>query len=307
MPQHFFHILLEILPVFLVAVICAGLIEAYLPENLFSKSFLNRFNFINVILMALLGALIPICTCGMIPLAISLYRKGLDWRLLLAFLIPGNACSLPALMLTATISWQLAMYRLLATILLGLILVYILDWLTPTNFTLALIDLNKKHEEGSVSDQENSKTEPSCCSSHAIKKSKFQMVLSSIKTISLEFLPWILIAALLATFLDHYYSLSLEALNLAKSVWAPVVLGVITFPLYLCAGADVPLLNFLYEARFSLASLITFMLAAPSINLTTFIIYSKATSVKQAGALYLLMLFIILLIAYTLSSISTAV
>jgi uncharacterized membrane protein YraQ (UPF0718 family) len=85
------------------------------------------------------------------------------------------------------------------------------------------------------------------------------------------------------------------------------VLGVITFPLYLCAGADVPLLNFLYEARFSLASLITFMLAAPSINLTTFIIYSKATSVKQAGALYLLMLFIILLIAYTLSSISTAV
>jgi uncharacterized membrane protein YraQ (UPF0718 family) len=35
--EHFIHILLEILPVFFIAVICSSLIEVYLPDGYFEK------------------------------------------------------------------------------------------------------------------------------------------------------------------------------------------------------------------------------------------------------------------------------
>ena len=103
--QHTLSILIEVLPVFFIAVLASSLIDLYLPENYFEeveKTFISssKFKFsIGLILAAILGALIPICTCGMIPLAIGLLKKKLNWKYILAFLLAGNACSIPALIL----------------------------------------------------------------------------------------------------------------------------------------------------------------------------------------------------------------
>src|SRR5207253_2774113 len=49
------------------------------------------------------GALIPLCTCGMVPLAVALRRRGGDLKHTFSFLTAGAAVSIPVLLLT----WKL--------------------------------------------------------------------------------------------------------------------------------------------------------------------------------------------------------
>jgi hypothetical protein len=146
--EHFIHILFEILPVFFIAVICSSLLEVYLPDGYFEKiggtteqaavaevnhswKFSKVLNYqlrlLGMILVsAFLGALIPICTCGMIPLALGLYRKQLDWKIILAFLLAGNACSVPALILNYGIfGLEISVYRLLMAIAFAVLVTYV--------------------------------------------------------------------------------------------------------------------------------------------------------------------------------------
>ena len=142
--EHFIHILFEILPVFFIAVICSSLLEVYLPDGYFEKiglvalaganlsgkfSEILRYHlhlFWMILVSAFLGALIPICTCGMIPLALGLYRKQLDWKIILAFLLAGNACSVPALILNYGIfGLEISVYRLLMAIAFAVLVTYV--------------------------------------------------------------------------------------------------------------------------------------------------------------------------------------
>ena len=142
--EHFIHILFEILPVFFIAVICSSLLEVYLPDGYFEKAGITVLTGANssrkfsetlkyqlnlfwmILASAFLGALIPICTCGMIPLALGLYRKQLDWKIILAFLLAGNACSVPALILNYGIfGLEITAYRLLMAVAFAVLVTYV--------------------------------------------------------------------------------------------------------------------------------------------------------------------------------------
>src|SRR2546426_8669867 len=78
-----------------------------------------------MLLGSVVGALIPLCTCGMVPLAVSLRRRGGDLKHTFGFLTAGAAVSIPVLLLTwklIGITWLVV--RLLASVALGLLAGY---------------------------------------------------------------------------------------------------------------------------------------------------------------------------------------
>ena len=89
MLQDFLSLVIEyskaIIPAFLLALLISAVISEVLPESFFEKV-LQKNGIVFVFLSSIIGALIPLCTCGMIPLASKLQKKGAPWLIVVSFL-----------------------------------------------------------------------------------------------------------------------------------------------------------------------------------------------------------------------------
>ncbi len=276
--NHAWHLLLEILPIFLIAVITASLIDRFLPDNYIEKIFNRGNEFTNILSASFLGSLLPICTCGMIPLAIKLHEKGLDWKTLCAFLVAGNACSVPALILTEVMGYEVVWIRLISSVVFGILVTYIISIFTPKNFKLIIVDPTS-HEEH----------DHDCCDH---KPSLISKVIEDVRLMSVNFLPWIILAIAIASLVSalssdtHLINIILEAdNNIISPLISTIIASVIAFPFYFCAGADVPISHELFKMGVPLGTIISFMLASPGVNLTSLMVYKQAIGWKQAWVL----------------------
>ncbi|MDD9897738.1 MAG: permease [Candidatus Melainabacteria bacterium] len=268
MINHALHLFAEILPVFLIAIVASSLIDHYVSDETLQKIFGSSQGFGSVLMASFIGSLIPICTCGMIPLAIKLHEKGLKWPPLVAFLVAGNASSIPALILTAILGWELTALRFVTSVIFGVLVAYLLVLFAPQDFELELAVAHHHHDD--------------CC---AHKKSVWQKLGQDIWEISRSFLPWIIVAVLIATYIASISDTDLMARMLepiSNPLISAALASVIAFPFYFCAGADVPLSQEFLKLGLPIGTIISFMLASPGINLTSFLVYRKAVGLKLA-------------------------
>jgi len=115
---------LDVVPLFLLAIFIGALIEEFVSERFIAR-FMTGRNPGTMLLGSFVGALIPLCTCGMVPLAVALRRRGGDLKHTFGFLTAGAAVSIPVLLLTWRLlgpSW--VGIRLLASMALGLLAGY---------------------------------------------------------------------------------------------------------------------------------------------------------------------------------------
>jgi uncharacterized membrane protein YraQ (UPF0718 family) len=266
--DYIIHLSAEIIPVFLLAIFFSSLIDHFLPDDYF-KTALNFGNeFVQVVLFSILGSLVPICTCGMIPLAIKLNKKGLSWVMLVAFLTAGNANSIPAMLISTTLGTNFVLMRFVVSILFGLLTAYALKLVVRKNYELKL--------------------ESGCCGHEHDKPSFMKKLWADIKEMSVSFLPWIALAIFLAALMHEYVGdgtcccYKNWLVPFKESFFSPFIMSVVGFPFYFCAGADVPLAKEFMALGLPFGSILTFMLAAPGINLTSLLVYKKACGFKAA-------------------------
>jgi uncharacterized membrane protein YraQ (UPF0718 family) len=336
--EHFSHILFEILPVFFIAVICSSLIEVYLPDGYFEKIglvALARVNpswkfseflsyqlrlFLMILVSAFLGALIPICTCGMIPLALGLYRKQLDWKIILAFLLAGNACSVPALILNYGIfGLEITAYRLLMAIAFAVLVTYVFIFFGETKIAdfIALklapdgsskepcCEADHHHEHHAAvhehSSEDHHEDDENAVDVHQHKLGMTEVLahiredlIAAIK----QFLPWILLSVALASLLHfNYESLTAFQAVLTNKYLAPWIFSLIAFPFYFCAGADIPMSQEFLNMGVPIGAVLAFMTASPSVNLTTVFVYKQAFGLKAAIYLTVISVVVIALLS----------
>ncbi len=80
------HLLTEMAPFLLLGFLFAGLLHAFVPRN-FYKKYLSGRGIRKVINAALLGIPLPLCSCGVIPTAMSLRKEGASKGATVSFLI----------------------------------------------------------------------------------------------------------------------------------------------------------------------------------------------------------------------------
>lgn len=323
--EHFIHILLEILPVFFVAVICSSLIEVYLPDGYFEKiglvtlaganssweilrflSYQLRL-FLMILVSAFLGALIPICTCGMIPLALGLYRKQLDWKIIFAFLLAGNACSVPALILNYGIfGLEISVYRLLMAIAFAVLVTYVFIFFGEAKIAdfialrLAPDGSSKEsccaddHHHGNVEIEDGDQSHQHKLGMTEVLAHIREDLVAAIK----QFLPWILLSVSLASLLHfNYESLTAFRAVITNKYLSPWIFSLIAFPFYFCAGADIPMSQEFLNMGVSIGAVLAFMTASPSVNLTTVFVYKQAFGLKAAIYLTVISVVVIALLS----------
>jgi uncharacterized membrane protein YraQ (UPF0718 family) len=93
------HLVYEMAPFLLLGFFLAGLFHAFIPATLYVR-FLASQTWRSVFYATLMGIPLPLCSCGVIPTAISLRKKGASRGATVSFLIATPQTGIDALMAT---------------------------------------------------------------------------------------------------------------------------------------------------------------------------------------------------------------
>ena len=118
----FWDYLIKILPFLAIGFFLSGLIHQFAPSKWVDKHLGGRG--IKPLLYAtLVGAVLPICCFGSLPVAVSLHQKGARLGAVLAFLVATPATSITALLVCYTLlGIKFTVFIFLAVILMGLVM-----------------------------------------------------------------------------------------------------------------------------------------------------------------------------------------
>jgi uncharacterized protein len=295
---------IEIVPFFLLAILIGAWIEEYVSERTITR-FLTGGRPATMLLASTTGAVIPLCTCGMVPLAVSLRRRGSDLKHTFAFLTAGASVSVPVLILTWKVlggPWALARFGV--SVLFGLAVGY--------SAVRALRSVAARSAEPGAAEYRHGDHTHGPGGSTAMRpgpspptpgsedfeftelrgRSRFSSVLRRFKGQVVEYGPWVLVSLVVAAVVDvlvprHW----IDVLYGERTGAGPLLAALSGLPFYFCSGAELPLVRELLSKGMGPGSATAMLLSVPIVNLLTFGVVSRWIGAK--GALVYLALCVI--------------
>lgn len=133
-------VILQALPFILLGVLISSLIR-FLVRDKWIARLAPQNDLLGVVLGSLLGLFIPVCDCGVLPVARGLFRKGVSLPTALAYLLTAPVINPVVILATAMAfqwNWQLVILRVVCTFIVGAATAYLAGTLfSPKAFAAA--------------------------------------------------------------------------------------------------------------------------------------------------------------------------
>lgn len=267
--ENFLYIANDASPWLLLGLLIAGLMKSWVPSEILNKHLGSGK--IAIIKAALIGAPLPLCSCGVIPVATELRRSGASAPATSSFLVATPETGVDSV----TVSYALlgpvfAIYRpitaILSAIITGLLVATSKDIITPNQ--------NEKKSSCCATKTEVKKTTTTnCCStSKSSEPNAFKKTLSGIRYAATQLIDdlkiWLLIGLLFATIVKTYLP-DTFLLQYGSGLTTMLLMIVISIPMYICATASTPVAAGFIMAGISPGTALVFMMAGPATNIST--------------------------------------
>ena len=269
--QVFLHYLYEIIPALAIGFFISGLVHELIPEDKVLK-YLGKGGIAPIFYSTLIGALLPVCCWGSLPIAVSFYKKGAKLGPILAFLIATPATSISALLVAySVLGLKFTVYIFFAVIIMGMIVGLIGNRIRykpkplPEKVVCPHCEINPEHI-------------------HTHKKTFLERVGSILryafielpKEIGLELVMGILLAAFVATFVPIGRLIKLYFGGWFGYAFS-IVFGII---MYICSTATVPLVDSLIRQGMNAGAGMTLLLIGPVTSYGTILVLRKEYGLK---------------------------
>lgn len=265
--DNFVAVFSELAPWLLIGYILAGVIALLLPQELVKKH-LSGKGFLPILKAVLLGVPLPLCSCGIIPVAASIKDEGASRGATGAFFIATPQTGIDSIVVTwSMLGWVMAIFRPIFAFLTGMTSGLIIDKFCGGEL--------KKVEEAEKATEEKH----CCCCCHSHKQTETVTTKKSfassinfifnygfgkmLKSTSPSLLVGILLAALIQTVVPADFGASYLNDNMALEF---VIVILIAIPLYVCSSASVPVALTLFLKGFSPGAVLIFLVAGPATN-----------------------------------------
>jgi uncharacterized membrane protein YraQ (UPF0718 family) len=274
---------IEIIPFFLLAILVGAWIEEYVSEQTIAR-FLTGRRPGTMLLASTTGAVIPLCTCGMVPLAVSLRRRGSDVKHTFAFLTAGASVSVPVLFLT----WKLlggawALSRFLVSIVFGLVVGYACIWALRREAARSAGAAGPGPATASRSGPPPDPSDFSDVTEIRAGRSRAASVLRRFKGQLLEYGPWVLVSLAVAAVVDVLVPRHWIHVLYGERTWAGALLASLSgIPFYFCSGAELPLVRELLAKGMGPGPGTAMLLSVPIVNILTFGVVSRWLGARGA-------------------------
>jgi len=217
-----------------------------------------------IVLATLIGALSPLCSCGVIPMIFALLQMGIPLAPIMSFWITSPIMSVEAFLLTwGNLGFEMAIVRLAATIFMGIAagLVTFKIFSSPGTSSSWL-----KH---SLSSDDNTcscnpESQDISLSRSQVLKAKLLAFLQDVKKTSLFLGGWLAIAFVVEALITFYFPSNLiQSLFSSRNVLSVLYAALMGIPLYLNNISAIPIVNGLLLAGMGKGAALTFLLAGP--------------------------------------------
>ena len=261
----------DMAPYLLLGFLFAGLLKVFLPQNLMNK-YLGKSSFKSVVNASLLGIPLPLCSCGVLPAGISLYKNGASKGASTSFLISTPQTGVDSILVTwSMLGLPFALIRPIAAFFTGV-------------FGGALtnkLDQEKKYNNEEHEEFKAIKQKPSL---KAILDYAFVEMMADIA-------KWLVIGLLIAALIsvlipDNFF----QEFRMSGLIGMIVIL-VASIPLYICATSSVPIAAVLLMKGLSPGALLVFLMAGPATNAATMTVVGQNLG-KKTLIIYLCALII---------------
>jgi uncharacterized membrane protein YraQ (UPF0718 family) len=277
----------EASPWLLLGLLIAGLMKAWVPSKVLSKHL--GHGKLAIIKAALIGAPLPLCSCGVIPVATELRRSGASASATSSFLVATPETGIDSVSVSyALLGPVFAVYRPIAAIMSAIITGWLVSTISEDKVSNKSADNDassktccRKQSSDIRLAEKVTEVKPTCCSSKKdtvtqaqnsdknkfISKTKQGVYYASTKLID-DIILWLFVglifAALVRTFLPQEFLLSY-----GSGLPAMLLMIVISIPMYICATASTPIAAGFIMAGLSPGTALVFMMAGPATNIST--------------------------------------
>ena len=260
----------EASPWLLLGLIIAGLMKSFVPTKILAKHLGEGKT--AVVKAALIGAPLPLCSCGVIPVATQLKRSGASSSATSAFLVATPETGVDSVSVSyGLLGPIMAIYRPIAAISSAIITGLIVTTAKPHQSeqqALATSCCASKKAQ-----QEQEKPASSCCSkSQPASDSVINKLGSGVKYAFTQLVDdlilWLLVGLIFATIVRTF--LPTEFLtSYGSGLPAMLIMIAISIPMYICATASTPIAAGFILAGISPGTALVFMMAGPATNIST--------------------------------------
>lgn len=244
-------------PYLLFGFLIAGLLAVWVPATLVERHLGGR-GWWPTLKASLLGIPLPICSCGVIPVAASLRKHGASRGATTSFLLSTPQTGVDSILVTLSLLGPLyAIYRPFAALVTGVGGGLITDALERSNH------IGEQAGEAEVACND------SCCQPDTPKESALKRIwqfgfITLPRDIGKSLLLGLLIAALISAAVpEGFIPASLGGF------WAMLAVLALSIPMYVCATASVPIAAALILAGVSPGAALVFLVAGPATNAAT--------------------------------------
>lgn len=256
----------------LIGLMAAGLVKAYIPEDAMQK-WLGGSGVSAVGRAALFGAPLPLCSCGVLPVALGLRRAGASKEATVSFLISTPETSIDSVAVTyALMGPVMAVYRpfsaLLSAVVTGIMVAFIKDVPVPLKSEMPSTCSPQKTSSSCCNTGEK-ESQTSCCASsdEVVSASKLKQAVhfagaELLDDISKWLAFGIIFAGVMATVIPEGW-----LAQWGQGLMAMLVMLVVGIPMYICAVASTPVAAGLLLAGVSPGAVLVFLLVGPATNI----------------------------------------
>ncbi len=262
----------------LFGVLVAGLIQAFVDSKRIAK-LLGRPGTRSVLLAALFGIPLPLCSCGVIPAAMSLRKNGASKGAVLSFLISTPESGINSITMSyAMLDPLMTLFRPLSALVTGI---------------AAGIGENifgKKE----LKPPAPPKVSCSCCGATVehtpaqhglIQKIRYGMHYAFVDLLG-DIAKWLIIGIIVGGIISYFMPAAFVSRFLGSDLAAMFMMLLIGIPLYICASASTPIAAALIAKGMSPGVALVFLLAGPATNLAGILSVGKFLG-KRSVVIYL--------------------
>ncbi|MFN7065770.1 MAG: permease [Aquificaceae bacterium] len=247
--QSFYTYTVDILPYFLIAVFITSIFQGFTKLS-WLKALLKREK-TSALYTGFLGGLLPLCSCSMLPVANLINSMSKTYAPVLSFLIIAPVISPVTLLLTyGYFGLTMTFVRLFGTFLFAILFAYLISALFEKPKGLPLMMGGAKREWG--------------------MDLFFYHLKDNLLGIGKYLLLGIFIAALIKTFIP---------IQLVKSIAGSLIsyplIAIVSVPIYVCSGEEVPIAKALKDVGFSWGHALVFMLGGTGVCMPTILAILK--------------------------------
>lgn len=258
-----FELVNSMAPYLLLGFLLAGIMHAFVPAVIYRK-YLGRSDFRTVLNASLLGIPLPLCSCGVLPTAMSLRKEGASKAATISFLISTPQTGVDSIIATYSLmGLPFALLRpvvALATSLAG-------------GFMVGMFDEDNVADTGMSSP---SAAREQTSFTRKLRKAIEYAFVELIQNIGKWLIAGLLVAGLITVFVPD----TCFAVFAGRPFLSMLLVMGLAVPMYICATGSIPIATALMLKGLSPGTALVLLIAGPAVNVASMFVVSKVMGKK---------------------------